>query len=96
MKLIFSLSCATTATRERQQKYDKLTIGLSVKSPDLKVIVIAHKKAKRKTQPNLMGSTGSNLVRMTGLEPARSYHKILSLARLPIPPHPQSFISLTH
>ena len=35
-----------------------------------------------------MGSTGFNLVRMTGLEPARSYHKILSLARLPIPPHP--------
>ena len=34
---------------------------LSVKSPDLKVIVIAHKKAKRKTRSNLMGSTGSNL-----------------------------------
>ena len=27
-------------------------------------------------------------MRSTGLEPARSYHKILSLARLPIPPRP--------
>ena len=26
---------------------------------------------------------------MTGLEPARRGHQILSLARLPIPPHPQ-------
>ena len=30
----------------------------------------------------------SFLVRSTGLEPAWSYHKILSLARLPIPPWP--------
>ena len=29
------------------------------------------------------------LVRVTGLEPARQRHKILNLARLPIPPHPQ-------
>ena len=28
------------------------------------------------------------MVRMTGLEPARRWHQILSLARLPIPPHP--------
>ena len=34
---------------------------LSVKSPNLKVIVIAHNKAKRKTQSNLMSSTGSNV-----------------------------------
>ena len=62
---------------------------LSVKSPNLKVFVIAHNKAKRKTQSNLMGSTGSNLVRTTGLEPAREKpHKILSLMRLPIPPCP--------
>ena len=33
-----------------------------------------------------------SLVRMTGLEPARSsLHKILSLMRLPIPPHPHLF-----
>ena len=29
------------------------------------------------------------LVRVTGLEPARGKHQILSLARLPIPPHPR-------
>lgn len=29
------------------------------------------------------------LVRVTGLEPARRRHQILSLARLPVPPHPQ-------
>ena len=46
---------------------------LSVKSPDLKVIVIAHKKAKRKTRSNLMGSTGSNL---------RVYDKISFLRHL--------------
>ncbi len=28
------------------------------------------------------------VVRVTGLEPARRRHQILSLARLPIPPHP--------
>lgn len=28
------------------------------------------------------------LVRLTGLEPARRRHQILSLARLPIPPQP--------
>ena len=28
------------------------------------------------------------LVRVTGLEPARGCHQILSLARLPVPPHP--------
>ena len=28
------------------------------------------------------------LVRVTGLEPARRGHQILSLARLPIPPYP--------
>jgi hypothetical protein len=28
------------------------------------------------------------MVRMTGLEPARLGHQILSLARLPVPPHP--------
>ena len=28
------------------------------------------------------------LVRVTGLEPARQRHKILNLARLPIPPYP--------
>ena len=27
-------------------------------------------------------------MRMTGLEPARRRHQILSLARLPIPPYP--------
>lgn len=44
---------------------------LNVKSPNLKVIVIAHNKAKRKTQSNLMSSTGSNVVRVAGLEPVR-------------------------
>lgn len=29
-----------------------------------------------------------NVVRVTGLEPARRRHRILSPARLPIPPHP--------
>lgn len=29
-------------------------------------------------------------MRMTGLEPARRGHQILSLARLPIPPHPHA------
>ena len=32
-------------------------------------------------------------MRMTGLEPARRGHQILSLARLPIPPHPQNVLS---
>ena len=30
----------------------------------------------------------SDVVRATGLEPARGSHQILSLARLPIPPRP--------
>ena len=29
------------------------------------------------------------LVRVTGVEPAREAHQILSLARLPIPPYPR-------
>ena len=29
------------------------------------------------------------MVRVTGLEPARGAHQILSLARLPIPPYPR-------
>lgn len=37
------------------------------------------------------GSFYSCLVRMTGLEPAQPCdHKILNLARLPIPPHPHA------
>ena len=32
-------------------------------------------------------------MRMTGLEPAREAHQILSLARLPIPPHPHDLTS---
>ena len=32
-----------------------------------------------------------HLVRVTGLEPARGNHQILSLARLPIPPHPRDY-----
>lgn len=42
---------------------------------------------------------GKNLLRMTGLEPARRKHQNLNLARLPIPPHPhiakqQAFVFL--
>ena len=37
------------------------------------------------------------LVRITGLEPARMLlHKILSLARLPIPPYPHEIIVYTY
>ena len=42
---------------------------------------------KRKTYGREMLTAG--LVRVTGLEPARRRHQILSLARLPIPPYPQ-------
>ena len=31
-------------------------------------------------------------LRMTGIEPARHGHQILSLARLPVPPHPRTLI----
>ena len=31
-------------------------------------------------------------MRMTGLEPARRRHQILSLARLPVPPHPHNLL----
>ena len=34
-----------------------------------------------------------NLLRMTGLEPARRKHQNLNLARLPIPPYPQDRIA---
>ena len=41
------------------------------------------KKSQMAIKPN------ATLVRITGLEPARMLlHKILSLARLPIPPYP--------
>ena len=46
-----------------------------------------------------LSETGSDyigLVRVTGLEPARPGHQILSLARLPIPPHPQMQAVLSH
>lgn len=33
---------------------------------------------------------GQNVVRTEGLEPTHSSYKILSLARLPIPPRPQN------
>ena len=33
-------------------------------------------------------------LRMTGIEPARHGHQILSLARLPVPPHPRTLIRL--
>ena len=36
------------------------------------------------------------LVRVTGVEPARRGHQILSLARLPIPPHPHSLHIISH
>lgn len=35
------------------------------------------------------------MVRVTGLEPARVAHQILSLARLPIPPHPHGVEQVT-
>ena len=35
-----------------------------------------------------------NLLRMTGLEPARRKHQNLNLARLPIPPHPHISYSI--
>ena len=34
------------------------------------------------------------VLRMTGLEPARHKHQNLNLARLPIPPYPQIYIVL--
>ena len=36
------------------------------------------------------------MVRMTGIEPAHQRYQILSLARLPIPPHPQKYIKVYH
>ena len=65
---------------------------LSLKSPNLKVIVIAYKKAKRKTQSNLMGSTGSNLVRRMGLEPTRCYSLAPETSASAIPPPPQGTV----
>jgi hypothetical protein len=35
-------------------------------------------------------------VRVTGFEPARYNHQILSLARLPIPPYPQNVGLFSH
>lgn len=45
----------------------------------------------RKTPENLINRTSGvfSSMRITGLEPARHRHQILSLARLPIPPYPQ-------
>ncbi len=58
-----------------------------LKSPDIKIVAILRKKAKRKTRSNLMGLTGTNLVPETGLEPVRCFHRgILSPLRLPISP----------
>ena len=44
----------------------------------------------RKTPENLINRTSGvfSSMRITGLEPARHRHQILSLARLPIPPYP--------
>ena len=45
--------------------------------------------------PPPQGKFGSDpccLVRITGVEPARRRHQILSLARLPIPPYPHLFL----
>lgn len=44
----------------------------------------------RKTPENLINRTSGvfSSMRITGLEPARRRHQILSLARLPIPPYP--------
>ena len=62
---------------------------LKRKQLDLKCMPNITNIRKRKTQSNLSGSTGSRLVRTTGLEPAwTSAHKNLNLARLPIPPCP--------
>ena len=44
---------------------------------------------ERKLQYQWYHNFRSYLVRVTGVEPARRGHQILSLARLPIPPHPQ-------
>ena len=47
------------------------------------------KYLKIRSRPRLEpGSDYHYLVRITGLEPARHRHQILSLARLPIPPYP--------
>ena len=40
--------------------------------------------------PHTCGGHLIKLVRMKGLEPSRHRHQILSLARLPIPPHPHN------
>lgn len=47
----------------------------------------------RKTPENLINRTSGvfSSMRITGLEPARHRHQILSLARLPVPPHPQIY-----
>ena len=42
----------------------------------------------------LISTSGKNLLRMTGLEPARRKHQNLNLARLPIPPHPHISYSI--
>ena len=54
---------------------------------------IKNKNASEKIERILPRIGGQ--VRVTGLEPARYSHQNLNLARLPIPPHPQTIYKLS-
>lgn len=55
-----------------------------------KILIITVKKPGK---AGLYQTMYTIMVWVTGLEPARSYHQDLNLARLPIPPHPLIFLS---
>ena len=75
-----------------EQQPQSLSVCIENEQP----IQAAHSIASTQTcaQNKFFSSAGLStdfLVRITGLEPARRRHQILNLARLPIPPYPQSF-----
>ncbi len=55
---------------------------------DIFTLLFSAKMFQNKTADSDIPAESCFLVRVTGLEPARPGHRILSPARLPIPPHP--------